>query len=136
MAVHTTNRDGEVIADMNTTPLIDVMLVLLTLLIITLPLQTHAVKIDLPHGPPPPVILPAVTLNIDFDGTFTWNGTAVSRAALAADLRWAARQRPQPDIRISANRFAHYDAVAEVLADAAQAGATHIGLVDTQSFAR
>ena len=131
MAMQTASRDGETMSDINTTPLIDVMLVLLTLLIITLPLQTHAVKIDLPHGPSPKFIPPSVTLNVDFDGTTAWNGTPVDHAGLRADLAWAAHQSPQPDIRIIVNRLAHYDAVARVLANAARAGATHIGFANT-----
>ncbi|MEI9988759.1 MAG: biopolymer transporter ExbD [Rhizomicrobium sp.] len=133
MAMTTNTADGEAIADMNTTPLIDVMLVLLTLLIITLPLQTNAVKIDLPHGSPPRTPL-VVTLGIDFDGTALWNGVRVDRATLDADLAFAARQDPQPDIHVTANRLARYDAVARVLADAARAGATHIGFTDTRGY--
>ncbi len=134
MAMTTNTADGEAIADMNTTPLIDVMLVLLTLLIMTLPLQTNAVKIDLPHGSPPRTPPPVVTLEVDFDGTAIWNGARVDRTALDADLAWAARQDPQPDIHVIANRLARYDAVARVLADAARAGATHIGFTNTQAY--
>jgi biopolymer transport protein ExbD len=135
MAMHTTNRDGEAMSDINTTPLIDVMLVLLTLLIITLPLQTHAVKIDLPRKAPlPPVVPPAVTLTVDFDGTTYWDGTAVNRTALDAHFARAAHQDPQPDIRIVANRLAPYDAVARVLVDASHEGATHVGFVGTQNY--
>ncbi|HEY0104446.1 MAG TPA: biopolymer transporter ExbD [Rhizomicrobium sp.] len=134
MAVTTNAADGEAIAEMNTTPLIDVMLVLLTLLIITLPLQTDAVKIDLPRKSPPHAPPPVVALEVDFDGAALWNGVRVDRAALDADLAAAAREDPQPDIHVIANRLAHYDAVARVLADAAQAGATHIGFVGTQAY--
>ena len=87
MAMSTGTADGEVMVEMNTTPLIDVMLVLLVLLIVTLPIQTHAVKLDLPppvNNPPPPTQQPVVVnLEIDFDGTPLWNGTPVpSRAQL------------------------------------------------------
>jgi len=134
MAMTTNTVDVEAIAEMNTTPLIDVMLVLLTLLILTLPLQTNAVKIDLPHGQPPKAIPTVVTLRIDFDGTTSWNGVPVDRATLDADLATAARQDTQPDIHLVADRLVKYDAVARVLADAARAGATHIGLVNTQTY--
>jgi len=121
---------------MNTTPLIDVMLVLLTLLIITLPLQTNAVKLDMPRITPPHVPPPVVTLAIDFDGTALWNGVPVDRAMLDADLAAAAHQDPQPDIHVTADRLAKYDAVARVLADAARAGATHIGFANLPDFRR
>ena len=132
MAATVQTKTGDVVADMNTTPLIDVMLVLLTLLIITLPMQTHAIKID--TGPsrkatPPP---PMVTLAIDWDGTTSWNGTAVNRATLNAYLIDAARKDPQPDIVIQADRLAKYDRVAVVLSDAARAGETHIGFAQEQ----
>ena len=134
MAMTTNTADGDAIVEMNTTPLIDVMLVLLTLLIVTLPLQTNAVKIDLPHGPPPRTMPPVVTLQVDFDGTALWNGVPVDRATLDADLASAARHDPQPDIHVEADRLAKYDAVALVLADAARAGATHIGFTNTQTY--
>ncbi len=78
-------RDDDLMVDINTTPLIDVMLVLLIMLIITIPIQTHAVKLDMPQGNPPPVqVQPeVVALDIDFDGTISWNGTVVpDRATL------------------------------------------------------
>ncbi|HJW41476.1 MAG TPA: biopolymer transporter ExbD [Rhizomicrobium sp.] len=136
MAITNATRDGDAIAEMNTTPLIDVMLVLLTLLIITLPLQTNAVKLDLPRDTRSHVPPPVVTLAIDFDGTVTWNSAAVDRAALDADLARAAAQDPQPDIHVVADRLAKYDVVARVLADAARAGATHIGFANMQDFRR
>ena len=82
MAMSTSTADGEVMVEMNTTPLIDVMLVLLTLLIITLPIQTHAVKLDMPapQFDAADVIPETVELGVDFDGTITWNGAAVDRA--------------------------------------------------------
>ena len=134
MAMTANTADGEAIVEMNTTPLIDVMLVLLTLLILTLPLQTNAVKIEMPRIAPPQTPPPVVTLRIDFDGTALWNGVPVDRATLDADLAAAARQDPQPDIHVVADRLAKYDAVARVLSDAARAGATHIGLVNTQGY--
>lgn len=136
MAISANRKNGDAIADINTTPLIDVMLVLLTLLIITLPMQTHAIKLDLPRDapltPPPPV----VTLEIDFQDTILWNGKVVDRTTLDAYLADAARQNPQPDIRIKPDRLTHYDAVAKVLADAQRLGATHIGIVGDEQYAR
>ncbi len=100
MAMTMQDRSGEVLSDINTTPLIDVMLVLLTLLIITLPMQTHAVKIDLPDGARPPQPIPVVMLEVDFDGAPVWNGWRIDRATLERKLADAARRDPQPEIHI------------------------------------
>ena len=128
--------EGEPMVEMNTTPLIDVMLVLLTLLIITLPIQTHAVKLDMPtpNQTPPTVIPESVDLGVDFDGTVTWNGTAVDRATMDSYFEDAARKDPQPEIHVNPNRLAKYDAVAKVLADAQRLGATHIGFTGIDQY--
>jgi len=131
MAMSTSTADGEVMVEMNTTPLIDVMLVLLTLLIITLPIQTHAVKLDMPapNSTPPAVIPQTVELGVDFDGTITWNGTAVDRPTMDAYFADIGKKPTdqQDEIHVNPNRLAKYDAVAKVLADAQRLGATHIG---------
>ena len=131
MAMSTSTADGEVMVEMNTTPLIDVMLVLLTLLIITLPIQTHAVKLDMPQpNPNPPTFIPpTVELGVDFDGTVTWNGVAVDRGTMDSYLADIGKKPSdqQDEIHVSPNRLAKYDAVAVVLADAQRLGATHIG---------
>ena len=131
MAMSTSTADGDVMVEMNTTPLIDVMLVLLTLLIITLPIQTHAVKLDMPaaNSPPPTVIPQTVELGVDFDGTVTWNGTPVDRGTMDSYLADIGKKPSdqQDEIHVSPNRLAKYDAVAVVLADAQRLGATHIG---------
>jgi biopolymer transport protein ExbD len=131
MAMSASTADGEVMVEMNTTPLIDVMLVLLTLLIITLPIQTHAVKLDMPapNAKPPTVIPETVELGVDFDGTITWNGTAVDRATMDAYFADIGKKPAdaQDEIHVNPNRLAKYDAVAKVLADAQRLGATHIG---------
>ena len=129
MAMAVSTGEGEVMVEMNTTPLIDVMLVLLVLLIVTLPVQTHAVKLDMPapNATPPTVIPETVELGVDFDGTITWNGQAVDRPTMDAYLEDAARKNPQPELHVNPNRLAKYDAVARVLADAQRLGETHIG---------
>jgi len=129
MAMSTSTADGEVMVEMNTTPLIDVMLVLLVLLIVTLPIQTHAVKLDMPapNTTPPTVEPVTVDLGVDFDGTVTWNGTVVDRGTMDSYFEGESKKTPQDEIHINANRLAKYDAVAKVLADAQRLGATHIG---------
>ena len=136
MAMSTGTADGEVMVEMNTTPLIDVMLVLLVLLIVTLPIQTHAVKLDMPApNTTPPTIEPVtVDLGVDFDGTVTWNGTVVDRATMDSYFEDAARKNPQPEIHVNPNRLAKYDAVAKVLADAQRLGATHIGFTGIDQY--
>src|SRR5207249_10744209 len=92
-------REPEVMVDINTTPLIDVMLVLLIMLIITIPIQTHAVKLNMPVGtPPPPNVRPqVVTIEVDFDGTMVWNGEILrDRADLETHLRGAAALASSP----------------------------------------
>jgi biopolymer transport protein ExbD len=130
-------RDDELMVDINTTPLIDVMLVLLIMLIITIPVQTHAVKLDMPRdNPPPPLVQPVVVdLVIDFDGTIEWNGAAVpDRATLENYLRVAAAADPQPELHIAPNRLVKYQAVAEVLAESQRLGVTKIGLIGSEQF--
>jgi biopolymer transport protein ExbD len=128
--------EDEVMVEMNTTPLIDVMLVLLTLLIITLPMQTHAVKLDMPapNVQPPSTPPVSVELGVDFDGTITWNGDPVDRTTLDSYLANAAQSNPQPEIHLNPNRLAKYDTVAEVLADAQRLGATHIGFTGIDQY--
>ncbi len=124
---------GDVSPEMNSTPLIDVMLVLLTLLIMTLPLQTHVIGLVTATGKPittPPV----VNLQIDFDGTTFWNGRAVDRAALDGLFRSSAQQTPQPAIHVTADRLVRYDGVAKILADAQREGVTQIGFVNTNQY--
>jgi biopolymer transport protein ExbD len=130
------SADGEVMVDINTTPLIDVMLVLLTLLVITLPIQTHAVKLDMPrpNTPPPPVQPVTIDLAIDFDGTITWNGQTVTRVQLDDKLFEAAKGNPPPEIQVNPNRLAKYDTVAMVLADAQHLGVTHIGFTGIDQY--
>jgi biopolymer transport protein ExbD len=126
----------EVMVDINTTPLIDVMLVLLIMLIITIPVQTHAVKLDMPRDQPPPIVKPVVVdLAISADGAITWNGSAVpDRAALERDMRNAANANPQPEIHVAADRQTKYAYVAMVLAEAQHSGVIKIGIVANQQY--
>jgi biopolymer transport protein ExbD len=122
----------ELMIEINTTPLIDVLLVLLIMLIITIPPATHAVKLDLPTDNPPAsrVEPQIVRLVIDFDGTISWNGTVLAdRAALEEQLRAGARQDPQPEIHIAPDERVKYAYVAMVLAESQRLGVTRIGIV-------
>jgi biopolymer transport protein ExbD len=124
-------EEGDVMVDINTTPLIDVMLVLLIMLIVTIPARTDAVKLDLPQAAPPQATKPViVTLDIAADGTMRWNGTIVpDRAALETALTAAARQTPQPEIHLDPDTQVRFASVAMVLAEAQRRGVTTIGLV-------
>jgi len=138
MSVGTEGGSDEIMCDMNTTPLIDVMLVLLVMLIVTIPIQTHAVKLDLPqntNAPPPDVPPEVVNLDIDFDGTVIWNGTPVgSRAQLDRFFQDTAAKNPQPEVHLRPNRLAKYDAVARTLADAQRLGVAKIGFVGNEQY--
>jgi biopolymer transport protein ExbD len=134
MAMSTHTATGQVMVEINTTPLIDVMLVLLVLLIVTLPIQTHAVKLGMPSGPPPSLAPQIVELGVDFDGAISWNGTRISRATMDAYLADAASKSPQPEIHVNPNRLANYDVVAKVLADAQRLGATQIGFTGIDRY--
>lgn len=140
MAMNVGNDSGgedDVMMEINTTPLIDVMLVLLVMLIITIPLQTHAVKLDMPQPTeqteevPPPV----VDLEVDFDGTVFWNGEAVpTTTELEAKLTAAANMNPQPEIHLKPNRLVKYDFVARVLAMSQRLGVTRIGFIGNEQY--
>jgi len=128
--------DPEVMVDMNTTPLIDVMLVLLIMLIITIPIQTHAVKLDLPAGnpPPPPAPPEVVTVDVDFDGTILWNDEVVDRQGLDARIVTAAAEPVQPELHLRPNKLVTYKYVAAVMADAQRLGLTKLSLVGNEQF--
>ena len=140
MAMQVGNAGGDeadVMVDINTTPLIDVMLVLLIMLIITIPIQTHAVKMNMPVGNPPQLDRPPeiVRIDIDFDGTIFWNDIIVpDRAALELKLRDVANLPTQPEVHLRPNKLVTYRAVAAVMASAQRLGVTKIGLVGNEQF--
>jgi biopolymer transport protein ExbD len=130
--------EGEPMMEINTTPLIDVMLVLLIMFIITLPVMTHAVKLDMPrpNKTPPPVteIIEPIRLEIDFDGSIIWNGNTVPFEALEGYFRTESRKEKQPELHVRPNRRANYDTVAKVLAIAQRNGMQRIGFVGNEEF--
>ena len=138
MAMSVGTAAGQAMCDINTTPLIDVMLVLLVTLIVTLPVMTHAVKLDMPQAsnPPPPDQRPEVIdLEIDFDGTVVWNGTVVaSLQQLESYFHTDAVKDPQPEIHLRPDRRVKYDFVAKVLAAAQRNRMKKIGFVNTAEF--
>ena len=129
--------EPEVMIDINTTPLIDVMLVLLIMFIITIPPQTHAVKLNMPIGnPPPPTVPPEViTIEVDFDGTVLWNGdTIADRPTLESRFTGASQMAVQPEFHLRPNKLVQYKHVAGVMATAQRLGITKIGLVGAEQF--
>jgi biopolymer transport protein ExbD len=124
--------------DINTTPLIDVMLVLLIMFIITIPIQTHAVKMNMPvpnNAPPPPKPPEIIRIDVDFDGTIGWNGQIVAdRADLEARLQQVAAMPDQPEVHLRPNKLVTYRYVAMVMASAQRLGVTKIGLVGNEQF--
>ena len=131
------SSDPDVLVDINTTPLIDVMLVLLIMLIITIPIQLHSVNLNMPAGNPPPPPAPpvVVTIDIDFDGTVLWNGEILAdRAALEDKLRGAAALPDQPEVHLRPNKLVEYKSVAMVLASAQRLGVTKLGVVGNEQF--
>ena len=131
------SKEPEVMMDINTTPLIDVMLVLLVMLIITIPIQLHSVNLNLPTGnPPPPLVKPEVLkIDIDQTGTIYFNGEIVpDKAAVEARLKAAAEQAVQPELHLRPDKAAKYDVVAHVMASAQRLGLTKIGIVGSEQF--
>jgi biopolymer transport protein ExbD len=130
--------EPEVMIEMNTTPLIDVMLVLIIMFIITIPVQLHSVNLNMPTGAPPPTQVEkpvVVTIDIDFDGTVLWNGEALGgRTALEGRLLQVASQPNQPEVHLRPNKLVEYSVVAMVMASAQRLGVTKLGMVGNEQF--
>ncbi len=128
--------DPEPMMEMNMTPLIDVMLVLIIMFIITIPIQNHSVNLNMPVGNPPPPTTPSVVVDIvvDFDGTIYWNNAIVDSATLESKLAAVAAEKDQPEVHLRANNLAKYKHVAAVMAAAQRLGVTKIGMVGNEQF--
>ena len=141
MAMHLgtdhSDEDG-LMMDINTTPLIDVMLVLIIMLIITIPAQLHAVNMDMPKASPAAPKEPVVVrIDINAQSQWSWNGKALAnREELEAQLTLAAAQQPQPELHIRADGQARYEAAVTVLTTAQRLGLTQLGMVGTEQFAK
>jgi biopolymer transport protein ExbD len=124
-------RHGAPMADMNVVPLVDVMLVLLVIFIVTAPLLTHAVKIDLPKASSAANITKPehIEFGIRADGSLFWSGEAVTLDQIPQRFAQEAQKQPQPEMHIRADRHVHYEKVAQVMALAAKAGLVRIGFV-------
>ena len=130
-------QEPEVMMEINTTPLIDVMLVLLITLIITIPVQLHAVNMDMPQASAVKPKTEPVVIRVDVDAAngLRWNGQALAgREDLEARLQEAARQQPQPELHLRAHARASYEAVAAVLAGAQRHGLNKLGILGAEQF--
>jgi biopolymer transport protein ExbD len=125
------NQQPAPMSDINVTPMVDVMLVLLVIFIITAPLFTHAVKIDLPNAQsaPAPEKPETVTLSIDGSGKLFWNNNAVDARELDARLAKAGQQQPQPELQLRADKATRYEVIAQVMSAAQGSGITKLGFV-------
>ncbi len=137
MNLGSSSGDQDVIMDINTTPLIDVMLVLLVMLIITIPIQLHSVNLNMPTGMPPPQVVKPEVMKIDVDATgaiYVNAEPVASRAALEERLSAAAAQAVQPELHLRPDKSARYEIVAGVMASAQRLGLTKIGIVGSEQF--
>jgi biopolymer transport protein ExbD len=125
------DTDDDVVSEINMTPLVDVMLVLLIIFIITIPVINHAIKIDLPRAASQPsdVKPPHINLAIDDRGAIRWNDDAIDMEALKARIAGAAAQQPQPELHLRADRQTPYEKVAQVMAAAQNGGLGKIGFI-------
>lgn len=124
------------VSEINVVPLVDVMLVLLVIFIITAPLLTNAVKIDLPKASSNPNVTKPdhIELGIREDGSLYWSGEKVEMSSLPARFSLEAKKQPQPELHIRADRMAHYELVAQVMSGAAKAGLVRIGFVTEPQY--
>jgi len=139
MAVSAGTAEGEPMLDINTTPLIDVMLVLLIMFIITIPVQTHAVKLDLPQNqqnqPPPPILPVKNEVRIDPAGTIYWNGSPINLVVLRQYLNQTQSMNPVPELHLRPDANARYEMVDEVLAVTKRANVTKMGFIGNEAYA-
>jgi biopolymer transport protein ExbD len=134
MAFSSNSSGGGPMADINVTPLVDVMLVLLIIFMITAPLMSHKVKVELPQATlekKPEITIPPITLAVTANGKIYWNDEAVSRDALDARLAILAQRTPQPQVDVRADNITKYGVIAEVVKQVRMAGIRKVGFVST-----
>ena len=132
MAMSVGAGEEEYNTTINVVPLVDIMLVMIIIFIITLPVMTHAVKIDLPRATPdqpPPNVEPPINIDVQYDGSVLWNGGPVTPQDLRSYIADAAKKDPQPDVHVSVDRRAKYDSAAAVLFAVQRGGLKKIGFV-------
>ena len=131
MAFGTQDDADDVMNEINMTPLVDVMLVLLIIFIITVPVMKHSVQVDLPRAAnqPEEVKPETIRLSVTADGSYFWNGQAVSETDLSSMRQTEAAKEPQPDLHIRGDREVRYERVAQAMASAQRAGLRKIGFV-------
>jgi biopolymer transport protein ExbD len=128
--------EPEMMMEINTTPLIDVMLVLLVMLIITIPIQLHAVNLDMPVGAPPTNLIKPekVQIDIDQDSVVHWQGVPVTAAEMDENMQAMARLTPQPEVHIRPNKTSQYAVFANVLSSSKRIGLTKIAVIGSEQF--
>ena len=130
------NDEPQVMMDINTTPLIDVMLVLLVMLIITIPIQLHAVNLEMPVGTPPTNLIKPEKIQIDIDekSTVYWQGLPVTAQELDNNMKTAANQAVQPEVHVRPNKASQYAVFANVLSSSKRLGLTKIAVIGSEQF--
>ena len=130
------NDEPQVMMDINTTPLIDVMLVLLVMLIITIPIQLHAVNLEMPVGTPPTNLVKPEKIQIDIDekSTVYWQGLPVTQQELDNNMKTAAAQQVQPEVHLRPNKASQYAVFANVLSSSKRLGLTKIAVIGSEQF--
>ena len=138
MHVGNTSSSGEpeVMMEINTTPLIDVMLVLLVMLIITIPIQLHSVNLEMPVGAPPTSLIKPEKIQIDIDeqSVVYWQGLPVTAQELDAKMKAISRQEPQPEVHIRPNKISRYAVFANVLSSSKRLGLNKIAVIGAEQF--
>ena len=141
MAFSANSNSGGPMSEINVTPLVDVMLVLLIIFMITAPLMSHRIKVTLPKADPnqkttETIKVPPIDLAVEQDGTIYWNDSQLTEAEYKARLAVAAQQFPQPQLNIRADKTTPYKVIWMVMSDAKMAGMVHLGFITTGKIGR